>query len=167
MRVGMTPLPCNSFASGKVTSRPYSSVAILVLIGEIRFDPPNNSLSLSCPQSPSSNGISTTTKFKSYRLYQCNWLTAVELSAVYTQQCSKVQLRWAFWLKKRLKRATSGGLDETSGIFGMKIVRCMDLVNYQGSGQVERPQRAAKKTQSELGGFVAPLLLDTVQTKMI
>ena len=83
----------------------------------------------------------------------------------YTQLCTDLQLWRSLRSKRRLEVVSDGGLQETNGTFGWKIVGKQGLVIFQGSGPVDGPFELANSTRSEIGGFAAPLLLVTIISK--
>ena len=83
----------------------------------------------------------------------------------YTQICGDQELWRAFRSRRRLQIISDGGLHETRGTFGWKIVTHHDIVLYQGSGPVDGPFELSNSTRCEIGGFAASLLLVTVISK--
>jgi len=69
------------------------------------------------------------------------------------------QIWKAFRSRRRLTIASDGGLKQSIGTLGWKIVDKDGLPLFTGSGPVDGPFDIANSTRSELGGIAAPLLL--------
>ena len=67
----------------------------------------------------------------------------------------------SFRARSLLTIATDGSLQESAGTFGWKLTNKHHLILFQDSGPVDRPHESGSSTCSELGGFMAPLLLIT------
>jgi ribonuclease HI len=87
----------------------------------------------------------------------------------YKQVATHIQIWKAFRRKDTtIDIASDGGLANTIGTFGWKIVaifRQNEQVLYQGAGTIDGPTEVGSSTRSELGGLTAPLLLATTLAK--
>ena len=71
----------------------------------------------------------------------------------------------SFRARSRLSIATDRSLQDSAGTFGWKITNKTRLTLFQGSGPIDGPHEIGSSTRSELGGFMAPLLLITSLTR--
>jgi hypothetical protein len=65
----------------------------------------------------------------------------------------------AFRSKRWLDIISDGGLSQSVGTFGWKVVDRAKSTLFQGSGPIDGPTEVGSSTRSELGGFTAPLVL--------
>ena len=77
----------------------------------------------------------------------------------YEQTASNKVVWRAFRSRRQLEIVTEGSLATTTGTFGWRLISPLSDTLFQGSGPVDGPYDLATSTRSELGGYVAPLLL--------
>jgi hypothetical protein len=85
-----------------------------------------------------------------------------QLLSYYEQTASDLEIWQSFRSRRRLIIASDGSLLPTAGTFGWKITTDKHISLYHGSGPIDGPIDIGSSTQSELGGFTAPLLLITM-----
>ena len=85
----------------------------------------------------------------------------------YVKQCATPEAIWeSCHGKKQLSIASDGGLNGCVGTFGWNLSTHKNEVLFEGAGPIDGPFDVASSTRSELGGYVAPLLVLHILTQI-